>query len=168
MADITLASANDLQFELDSNFGFDLGPGEGIGSQDFDVELGIDFGDGPGVNNADRTLTEDETISVEMGRDAALPRSPRESLGSHLLGKDGVDLDILSNRSREASEHPLDAGLDMDFGGDLGGMDIDLGLDFGDGAIGDSTLDEVNGREQARSPSRACKLYNIYPRNCTF
>ena len=46
MADITLATADDIQFGLDDpNIGFDLG-GDGIGSQDFEFDLGINFGDG--------------------------------------------------------------------------------------------------------------------------
>lgn len=146
-----MASANDFQFELDDHgFGFDLGPGDGIGSQDLDVDLGIDFGDGP----ADHTRPEDETMSVEVGRDAAAMRSPRESLDSHLLGKGAQDMDVLSARSREAS-----LGVDLDFGGDLGGMDFDLGLDFGDGTGADTTLGEAAlGEAARRSPSRACKF----------
>ncbi|KAH8119289.1 Rec8 like protein-domain-containing protein [Phellopilus nigrolimitatus] len=160
MADITLASANDLQFDFDdAGFGFDLGPGDGIGSQDLDVDLGIDFGDGPAAEDADRTRIEDETMSVEVGRDAAALRSPRESLGSHFLGKDIADMDLLSTRSREASEHPF--GADLDFGGDLGGMDIDLGLDFGDGVAGDNTMG--GGAPGARSPSRASSRLTTPP-----
>ncbi|THH10501.1 hypothetical protein EW145_g1287 [Phellinidium pouzarii] len=161
MADITLASANDLQFDFDdAGFGFDMGPDDGIGSQDLDVDLGIDFGDGPTGDDVDRTRPEDETMSVEVGRDAM--RSPRASLDSHVFGKGLPDMDILSTRSREASEHPF--GTDMDFGGDLGGMDIDLGLDFGDGAAGDYTMNEAVLRgSAARSPSRVSSRLSTPP-----
>jgi len=77
-------------------------------------------------------------MSVEMGRDAA---GPRDSLGSHLIGRGDLDLDmdLLSNRSksRDPSEHPFGADVDMDFGPDLGGMDLDLGVDFGDHPLTD-------------------------------
>ncbi|KAL5485109.1 MCD1 [Sanghuangporus weigelae] len=155
-ADITLASANDFQFELDDHgLEFDLGPGDGIGSQD--VDLGIDFGDGP----ADQTRPEDETMSVEFGRDAGAMRSPRESLDSHLLGKGAQDIDVLSTRSREAS---FGAGMDFDFGADLGGMDVDLGLDFGEGTGADTTLGEPGlGEVARRSPSRASSRLTTPP-----
>ncbi|KAI5116755.1 hypothetical protein M0805_008368 [Coniferiporia weirii] len=163
MADITLASANDLQYDFeDAGFGFDLGPGDGIGSQDLEMDLGIDFGDGPTGEELERTSLEDETMSVEVGRDAAAMRSPRASLDSHLLGKGTPDLDALSMRSREASEHPF--GADMDFGNDLAGMDIDLGLDFGDGVEVDNTLgDTALGGLSARSPSRASSRLTTPP-----
>jgi len=150
MADITLATADDLPFDLDDpGYGFDLGPSDGIGSQDFDLDLGLDFGDGPvSVNGY-------EDMSVEVGRDAA---APRLSLDSHVLGNDGmdVDMDLISNRSksRAASEHPFAAGMDMDFGPDLGAIDFDLGVDFGD-KIPSSDREKTPG--QTRSSSRACK-----------
>ena len=144
-ADITLASANDIQFDLaDHGLDFGLGPEDGIGSQDVDLEgLGIGF--------------EDETMSVEVGRDAAAMRSPRESLDSHLLGKGVAEIDVLSTRSREQS---LGGGMDFDFSGDLGGgMDIDIGLDIGDGVAADTTLQETGlGDAARRSPSRVCEL----------
>ena len=44
------------------------------------------------------------------------------------------DLDTFSYGSREASEHPFGAEMDnMPFGPDVVGVDLDLGLDFGDG-----------------------------------
>lgn len=105
---------------LDDADNFALGPSDGIGSQDF-LDLGLNFGDA------------DETMSVEVGRDAAPMRGPRESLDSHLLGRGLDDFDMLSNsvRSREASEHPFAPDVDMGFGLDAGDMEIDLGLDFG-------------------------------------
>ena len=38
----------DFQFDFDdAEYGFDLGPSDGIGSQDYDIDLNLDFGDGP-------------------------------------------------------------------------------------------------------------------------
>src|SRR5438105_160856 len=89
--DITLASAADVVLTLDdAGYGFDLGPLDGIGSQDLD--LGLDYDDlGPEPSRKDDEG--DETMSVERGRDAPVPRSARESLASALLGAGGEDLD---------------------------------------------------------------------------
>ncbi len=141
----------------DPDYGFDLEGG--IGSQDFDVDLGIDFGDGPAGDDTEKSGQADES-SVEVGRRyAGLDRSARESLGSHLMGGEGDELDAQSHRSREMSEHPFGADVNMDFGPDVGGMDIDLGLDFGDGpSAGDITMGEVpTQHEKEKSVSRACQ-----------
>ena len=148
MADITLATANDLPFDLDDpGYGFDLGPSDGIGSQDFDLDLGLDFGDGPASVNGD--------VSMEVGRrDAA---APRFSIDSRIIGDDAMDadLDLASNRSksRAPSEHTF--GLDLDFGPDLAGVDLDLGVDFGD-KIPSSDREKTPG--QTRASSRACQF----------
>ncbi|OBZ70610.1 Cohesin subunit rad21 [Grifola frondosa] len=157
-ADITLATADDFHFDLDDpGYGFDLGPSDGIGSHDYEIDLGLDFGDGPagGIDNSSRM--EDDSMSVEVGRDAAMPRAARESLDSHLLGRNGadLDLDLLSNRSREASEHPFGADIDMDFGPDIGGMDLDLGLDFGDKPLSE------HAPTPRLTPSRAYTAPNV-------
>jgi cohesin complex subunit SCC1 len=136
-ADITLSNAEELAYDfLEPDYGLDLGPEDGIGSQDFDLDLGISFGDGDDVN-----------VSVEQGRDAVASQFSLDSnvLGKHTLDK---DLDLLSNASRQMSEHPFAPDVDM-FGGDFGG-DIDLGITFGD--------DPPKTPVQARSPSRACEL----------
>lgn len=154
-ADITLATADDIQLDLDDpGYGFDFGPSEGIGSQDFELDLGLDIGDGL-LGDADR-LPEDETLSVEVGRDAMTPHSERVSVASHLLANDHLDggFDLLSVKSREPSEHGF--GADMDFGPDLGGVDIDLGLDLGDTPM-DITMGENDLTPLERTPSRACK-----------
>lgn len=161
-ADITLAAADDFQFDLDDpGYGFDLGPADGIGSQDYDLDLGLDFGDGPvSVHEHDRSSQiEDDSMSVGVGRDAALSRALRESLGSHLLGPQGgdADFDLMSNRSREPSEHPFgaDMNMDLDFGPDIGGMDLDLGLDFGDKPLSE------HAPTPRLTPSRACVSFVV-------
>jgi cohesin complex subunit SCC1 len=122
-ADITLATVDDFQMDFEDADNSLLGPSDGIGSQDF-IDLGLNFG--PEASDAD------DTMSVEVGREAPVPRTTRDSIGSHLLGETGMDdLELLSQRSREASEHPFAPDVDMGFGPDLGGdMDIDLGLNF--------------------------------------
>ncbi|KAH0827844.1 Rec8 like protein-domain-containing protein [Lanmaoa asiatica] len=152
-ADITLQTAEDFQLDLDDpGYGFDLGPSDGIGSQDFgELDLGLDFGDDPIVNDGSSVVDG----SVEVGREAPIPRSARESLDSAMIGRGRVadkDLDVFSYRSREASEHPFGAEMDIDmpFGPDVAGPDLDLGLDFGDGLP--SEREKTPG--QTRSPSR--------------
>jgi cohesin complex subunit SCC1 len=148
-ADITLTTADDLQYGVDDNgYGFDMGPSDGIGSQDYEVDLGLTFGDEP----TPRDRSEIDDMSVEVGRDAAPPRAPRESLDSHLLKQGGDEFDVFSHHSRAPSEHPF--GNDMDFGfGPDAGLNIDLDLDFGDRPISEGGKTP----EQTRSPSRACE-----------
>jgi hypothetical protein len=73
-----------------------------------------------------------------------------------MMGKGGEGEDFFSNRSREPSEHPFGADMDVDmgFGPDMGVMDIDLGIDFGDRPLSD----REKTPEQTRSPSRMCTL----------
>jgi cohesin complex subunit SCC1 len=149
-ADITLASADDLQFEFsDGGLGFDLGPSDGIGSNDFDGDLGISFED-----ENDQQLRSEDAESVEVGRDAAVRRGPRESFGSELLGRADIDMDdLMSNRSRAPSEHPL--GNDFgEFGFAPGEqMDLDLGLTF-----------EEDEREKTPGQTRSPRMYLMFVR----
>jgi cohesin complex subunit SCC1 len=149
-ANITLTTTDDLQYGVDDNgYGFDLGPSDGIGSQDYEVDLGLTFGDEPATP---RERSEVDDMSVEVGRDAAPLRAPRESLESHLLKQGGDELEMLSHHSRAPSEHPF-GGDDMDFGFGPGEtLNLDLDLDFGDRPISEGGKTP----EQTRSPSRAC------------
>ncbi|VDC06437.1 unnamed protein product [Peniophora sp. CBMAI 1063] len=126
-ADITLASAQDLEFDLASDAGFEnsnVGPSDGLGSQDFldiDIEL-------PGDENASARGSSihehsEDSMSIGVGRDAPARRTARQSMASNLLG--GDDLDV-GGYSRGASE---------DFGNDEGMPALDFGdlmaADFG-------------------------------------
>ncbi|KAL0956279.1 hypothetical protein HGRIS_002437 [Hohenbuehelia grisea] len=152
MADITLAITDDFTFNADDlDGGFEIGPSDGIGSQDFgEIDLNLDWGDGFADTNGHATLNSenDDQMSVEMGRDAP---GDHESIASHILGLNGngnMDLDLISNRSktREASENPF--GADMN-------IDLDLpdfnGMDLGDIGIG---FDEQLAGEREKTPSQ--------------
>ncbi|KAF8210172.1 Rec8 like protein-domain-containing protein [Mycena galopus ATCC 62051] len=136
--DITLRTATDTFQNYDLNDPFDIGPADGIGSQDF-LDLGLDWGDGekPSENDA---MSVDGSVGV--GRDLPVVD---ENFDDQFMrnGNGDMDLDIFSqhSKSREASEHP--------FNGD---MDIDLGIDFGDTNIGDT-----NGREKTPGQSRSSR-----------
>jgi cohesin complex subunit SCC1 len=98
-----------------------------------------------------RERSEADDMSVEVGRDAAPLRAPRESLDSHLLAQGADELDLLSHHSRAPSEHPF--ADDMGFGfGPEDGLNIDLDLDFDDHPVSEGG--KTPG--QTRSPSRAC------------
>lgn len=134
-ADITLAADN-LQYAFG---GYDDLHGPDFGSQDFDVNLeDLDFGDGP-LSVRGRSVQphdDEDSMEIEVGRDAAAPRGSRESLGSHLMGRRGasMDVDVLSYRSRDPSEQPFAADMSLDLHPELGELDLaDFGLDFGDG-----------------------------------
>jgi cohesin complex subunit SCC1 len=108
-ADITLASAEDFQFDIQEP-SLDVGPSDGIGSQDFEVDLGISFD----AEAADR----DEVESVEIGRrEAGQVGSTRPSM-EPIIPADGDDFDF----ERQPSEgmggddiFPVAGGVDEDF-----------------------------------------------------
>lgn len=148
-ADVTLAAFDDFQMEYAGYYDLDLGPDDGIGSQDY--ALPLDFGPQPGAEEPAEGFQapgpEDEPMSVEVGREAPPPRAPRESLDSRLLGRGRDDLDILSAVSRAVSEQPDDFGLGA------GDMTIE-GLTFDDDA-----LPVVSDREKTPGQTtRACRF----------
>lgn len=154
--DITLRTVNDFQdFDLDDPF--DIGPSDGIGSQDFnDVDLGLNWDSEPVNTNGtprDDEMSVDESVGV--GRDAP---GRRDSIHSHLLGRNGmdIDIDVLSNRSktRDPSEHPFDVDVDMGFP-DLAGMDL------GDFGIGFDDLPQEKTPGQTRASSRDCESHKL-------
>lgn len=132
----------------DLGYNFDLGPPDGIGSQDF-LDLELDFGEGPSKNRV-----EDDSLSIEFNRDAPAIRDPRASLDSALLDQrdKDLDLDALSTRSRDISEPGFDGGgFDMDLLREDTGMDFDHGLTFGE----EPPVGQDQVPEKAKS-SRAC------------
>ncbi|KAF8894892.1 Rec8 like protein-domain-containing protein [Gymnopilus junonius] len=143
--DITLRTADDYQLGISDPF--DIGPSDGIGSQDFnDLDLGIQWDD----ERNDKSEMMSLGGSVGMGREA---QDFGNDIEPALLGEHGLnmDLDILSHRSksRNASEQPFAAGMEIDTFPevDLG----DLGIGFG------NPPDDFNNKtpSQTRSPSRA-------------
>ncbi|KAL1744646.1 Rec8 like protein-domain-containing protein [Schizophyllum fasciatum] len=129
--DITLRTDDFVDFNDPMNL--DIGPSDGIGSQDFDVDLGIDWGDefgGEQARNDDDSMSMDGSVGVGR-RDSVAPS--RLSMDSR-FGPGA--LDVLSNRSRsrDPSEHPYVADMDMDVDmPELGAVDLgDLGVGFDD------------------------------------
>jgi cohesin complex subunit SCC1 len=157
--DITLRTADDFQ-RFDAVDAFDIGPADGIGSQDFnDLDLGINWGDEPQASSERDDHEERMSIdgSIGVGRDAA---SRAESVGSHLMGKHTLDIDLLSHMSgsRATSEHPFGADMDVDMGG------VDLG-DFGIGFDEPMAIEPeptTKTPEETRSLSRACEYHSSY------
>ena len=149
-ADVTLAAFDDFQMDYAGYYDFDLGPDDGIGSQDY--ALPLDFGPQAGAEEpaegSEAPGLEEETMSVEVGREAPPPRAPRESLDSRLLGRGREELEALSTVSRAASEQPYD-----DFGLGAGDLTIE-GLTFDDVA-----LPVISDREKTpEQTTRACKF----------
>lgn len=149
--DITLRTADDFH-RFDALDTFDIGPADGIGSQDFnDLDLGINWGDEP-LTSSDR-LGDQMSVdgSIGVGRDAM---SHAGSIGSHLFPeKHTLDVDLLSHpsASRAPSEHPFGADMDVDMAG------VDLG-DFGIGFDEPIAVEPPEKTpEETRSLSRACK-----------
>ncbi|PPQ89563.1 hypothetical protein CVT25_012235 [Psilocybe cyanescens] len=143
--DITLRTADDFEFGM--NDPFDIGPSDGIGSQDFnDVDLGIHWGD----EQNDKSDAMSIQGSIGVGRDI---QHHEDSIEPDLFGGNdfNADLDRMSHRSksRDPSEQPF------------GGMDVDTfpDVDLGDLGIGfdDPPAEDINGRtpSETRSLSRA-------------
>ncbi|KAF8161012.1 Rec8 like protein-domain-containing protein [Crassisporium funariophilum] len=150
--DITLRTADDFQ-QFDVNDPFDIGPSDGIGSQDFnDVDLGIHWGDeeGNGLDQNDKSDMMSVDESVGVGRDAV---NNRLSLDYDLLGGHGLDAgqDALSYRSksRDFSEQPFGAAMDIDTFPEVDLGDLGIGFD-------DLPLDNMERTPgQTRASSRA-------------
>jgi cohesin complex subunit SCC1 len=140
--DITLRTAADTFQNFDLNDPFDIGPVDGIGSQDF-LDLGLDpWGDGekPSENDENDNMSVDGSVGV--GRDLPVVE---ESLDAQFMRNNGdMDMDIFSNhsKSRGGSEHPFNGDMNIDI------PDFELPI-----------LGDTNGHEktpgQSRS-SRAC------------
>ncbi|KAK0241868.1 Rec8 like protein-domain-containing protein [Armillaria nabsnona] len=165
--DITLRNTEDFG-QFDYNDPLDLGPSDGIGSQDFDIDLGLDWGDGA-VNNDSMDV---DALSVDgsvgVGRDAA---PGRDSIGidAHLLGGDvdmDMDIDLLRrSKSREASEHPFDADMNIDVPdfGDVDLGDLGIGFDLPNDLPSDLPQDGEKTPGQTRSSSRASSPLSDVP-----
>jgi cohesin complex subunit SCC1 len=142
--DITLRNVTDTFQNFDNNDPFDIGPSDGIGSQDF-LDLGLDWGDGEKPSENDEMSVDG---SVGVGRD--LP-AVDENFDDQFRPNGNMDIDIFSHhsKSREGSEHPFNEGMNVDM------PDFDLPIDFGD------TNDREKTPGQTRS-SRGC----MYPGFC--
>ncbi|KAF9070059.1 Rec8 like protein-domain-containing protein [Rhodocollybia butyracea] len=121
--DITLPPTDTFEplDDFDNN-NFDLGPSDGIGSQDF-FDLGVDFGPENGnekVDDKSETMSVDGSVGV--GRDAGLHH---DSIGDQFMDVDA------RGKSRELSEHPFgpDMNLDMPEFGDVDLGDLGIGFD---------------------------------------
>ena len=154
-ADVTLAAFDDFQMDYAGYYDLDLGPDDGIGSQDYALPLdfGPQLGEREPAEESEAPGPEDETMSIEVGREAAPPRAPRESIDSRLFGRGRDDADILSAASRAVSEQPFD-----DFGLGVGDLTIE-GLTFDDVAV-----PVTSDREKTPGQTtRACKFDSSAP-----
>jgi len=124
--DITLRTADDFQLGGVED-AFDIGPSDGIGSQDFnDLDLGIDW-DEPRNEPNDRSELMSVDGSIGVGRDAYIGRDSLEP--GHILGNGyGADFDAFSqgDKSRADSEAPFGMDIDTPVGVDL----TELGVGF--------------------------------------
>jgi hypothetical protein len=97
------------------------------GGGDWNLDMDGGFGDlDLNFGEVDNNELDEDSMAMEMARDAAPARSARESLASALqVRTDGADLDGLSMRTREGGDFG-----DMEM--DIGEVAADLNLDFGD------------------------------------
>lgn len=157
-----LAREADINLPAHDDFVMTLDAGDGIG---LDIDVGGDFGD-LGITfggdepemarGMDLDMNED-SLAVELGRDAMDHRSARESVVSVLRGD--VDLDRLSIHSKGPPESRFD---DLDMNLDFGEVAMDLGLDFGGGEFG-----AASEPEKTPGVSRACACFNLALPLCT-
>jgi cohesin complex subunit SCC1 len=145
--DITLRTADD--FQLGVGDAFNIGPSDGIGSQDFnDLDLGIDWDGEP--NNSANGNEDLMSVggSVGVGRDAQIGRDSLGPLSAHVYGSEG-DFDAISRRSksREVSV-PLDMAMDIDL--------PDLSVDLAELGVGFDEILSIGIPPVDIQPSRAC------------
>jgi cohesin complex subunit SCC1 len=151
--DITLRTADDFQLGSVED-AFDIGPSDGIGSQDFnDLDLGIDWDGEPRNEPNDRSDMMSVDGSIGVGRDAQIGRDSLEP--GHILGNGyGAELDAFSQRekSREVSEVPfgMDMNLDPPDGVDL----TVLGVGFDDIPLAEESVPPLDA---IPTLSRACE-----------
>ncbi|KIM30395.1 hypothetical protein M408DRAFT_328009 [Serendipita vermifera MAFF 305830] len=113
-ADINLPMQEDFLMSIDGGGDWNLDMDGGFG------DLDLNFGE------LDTNELEEDSMAVEVARDAAPARSTRESLASALqVRTNDADLDGVSMRTREGGDFG-----DMDL--DIGEVAADLNLDFGD------------------------------------
>jgi len=153
-ADINLPAHDDFVMTLDASdgFGLDIDVGGDFG------DLGITFGgDEPEMaRGMDLDMNED-SLAVELGRDAMDHRSAQESIVSVLRGD--ADLDRLSVHSKEPPESRFD---DLDMNIDFGEAAMDLGIDFGGAEFG-----AASEPEKTPGVSRACTCSKLGLLQCT-
>ncbi|KAF5370811.1 hypothetical protein D9758_001863 [Tetrapyrgos nigripes] len=132
---------------------FDLGPSDGIGSQEYlDLELTFDEPLPDEEQNQDSMSVDG---SVGVGRDAV----HLDSIDAQFMDRGGMDYDMLSNksRSRDPSEHPFGPDMNVDMP-DFDGIDLgELNIGFGDDDVNMDGLPKEGEKTpgQTRSPSRA-------------
>ncbi|KAF8757290.1 Conserved region of Rad21 / Rec8 like protein [Rhizoctonia solani] len=117
--DITLANVGDITLALDdTGYGFDLGPLDGIGSQDIDFDLGLDLDGDKALSTKD--ADGDETMSLEA------PETPRllVQLVNRLRPPSWAVGTMIWNNTTG-----FDLGMDLDIGGLEGGLDLGIGFD---------------------------------------
>jgi cohesin complex subunit SCC1 len=152
-ADINLPAHDDFVMTLDTSdgFGLDIDVGGDFG------DLGVTFGgDEPEMARGMDLDMNDDSLAVELGRDAMDHRSAHESVVAVLRGD--ADLDRLSVHSKEPPESRFD---DLDMNLDFGEAAMDLGIDFGAAEFG-----AASEPEKTPGVSRACKCF-IQPRVTT-
>ncbi|KAF9263415.1 hypothetical protein L218DRAFT_928040 [Marasmius fiardii PR-910] len=166
--DITLPPTDTFD-PLGFDVNYDIGPSDGIGSQDFEIDLGLDFGDGPNQQEEENQDSMSVDGSVGVGRDA----DPfRDSIGAQFMEEGGgIELDLVSNRSksRGPSEHGFggDINIDMDIDMPLDGLDLgEFGVGFDEVPVDGLPVLPADGERtpgQTRSPSRASSPLSDVP-----
>ncbi|KAJ6593844.1 Rec8 like protein-domain-containing protein [Mycena capillaripes] len=134
--DITLRTAADTFENFDFNDPFDIGPSDGIGSQDF-LDIGLNWDpEKPSENDENDNMSVDGSVGV--GRDLPVVD---ESLDAQFMPNNGdMDIDVFSShsKSRGGSEHPFNGDMNIDM------PDFDLPIGF-------------DGREKTPGQSRSSR-----------